>query len=66
MSCVAEAKAKSQNTASVACTKPGVGSVSATIASAAPMMNCSAKIQRRLLPKRSTSGLHSGLMTQGR
>ena len=66
MSWVAEAKAINQNTASVACTNPGVGSSKATPAKAAPRVNCSATIQRRLLPSKSTSGLHKGLMTQGK
>src|SRR3954464_13894324 len=66
MSWVADAKAISQNTASVSCRNLGAGTTSATPASAAPMTNCSSTIQRRLLPSRSTSGPHSGLMTHGR
>ena len=66
MSCEAEAKAISHSTASDIWKKWSMGSVSATPASSAPTTNCSAQIQRRLVPSNSTSGLHSGLMTQGR
>ena len=66
MSWVAEAKAMSQNMASVSCRNFGAGSVSATSAKATPTANCRPTIQRRLLPTRSTSGLHSGLITHGR
>ena len=63
---LAEAKAISQKITSVVCRKAGAGTASATQASAAPTTNCSATIQRRLVPSRSTSGPHSGLMTHGR
>jgi hypothetical protein len=66
MSCVADAKAISQNTASVICRNFGPGRASATPASAAPTKNCSTTTQCRLVDNRSTTGLHSGLMTQGR
>ena len=66
MSCVADAKAISQNTASESCTAFGAGNASATIASAAPTVNCSPTIHPRFVPNRSTSGDHSGLMTHGR
>ena len=66
MSWVADAKAISHNSASDICSQFGPCSVSATQAKATPMMNCSATTQRRLLESKSTSGLHSGLMTQGR
>ena len=66
MSCVAEAKAISQNMANVSCRNLGAGSVSATSAKATPTANCRPTIQRRFVPSKSTSGLHSGLMTQGR
>ena len=56
----------SQKMASVMRRKSLPGTVSAMHASAAPMRNCKTTIQRRLRPSKSTSGLHSGLMTQGR
>jgi hypothetical protein len=66
MSCVAEAKARSQNIASVIWKNFVVGSVNATSAKATATMNCSSTVQPRLVPRRSTIGDHSGLMTQGR
>ena len=66
MSCVAEAKAMSQNTARLIWKKPSMGSVSATPASAAPTRNCSPTTQPRRVPSRSTRGDHRGLITQGR
>ena len=66
MSCEADAKAISQNTASESWNTLSVGMVSATPASAAPTRNCSSVIQLRLVPNSSASGDHSGLRTQGR
>ena len=66
MSWVAELKAISQNTASVSWKNWGIGIDSATSASEAPISNCSVAIHQRLLRSMSTSGDHSGLMTQGR
>ena len=66
MSCVADAKAMSQNTARLIWKKPCKGRVSATPASAAPTRNCRPTTQPRRVPSRSTNGDHSGLMTQGR
>jgi len=66
MSCVAEAKASSQNMARLSWKKPDIGSVSATVASAAPTTSCSVTIHQRLVRSRSTSGDHKGLITQGR
>ena len=66
MSCVAEAKASSQNMARLNCTKPGAGRLSATAASVTPTSSCSVTIHQRLVRSRSTSGDHSGLITQGR
>ncbi len=66
MSCVAELKASSQSAASDIWNQPGAGSVRATSASAAPIASCVARIQRRFVPKSSTTGDQSGLMTQGR
>ena len=66
MSCVADANAISQNTASESWKNRGPGSVSATSANATPIANCSVTIQKRFVRNRSTNGDHSGLMTHGR
>ena len=66
MSWVAELKASSQKTASVARKKSGPGTVSAIMARADPITNCREMIHERLVRIRSTSGDQSGLMTQGR
>ncbi len=63
---MAEANASSQNNASVAGKKYGVGIASATPASATPSSNCIVQIHYRRVFKMSTAGLHSGLMTHGR
>ena len=46
--------------------KRSAGMVRATPASNTPTTACIHTIQRRLVPSRSTIGLHSGLITQGR
>ena len=66
MSCVADENARSQKNASVACTKPVVGIISATPASPPPMSTCIAMIQSRFVLIISTSGLQNGLITHGR
>ena len=66
MSCVAELNDSSQKNASVNWKKCGAGIVSATPAMPAPSSSCSAQIHCRRVFKRSTSGLHNGLMTHGR
>lgn len=66
MSWVAELKATSQKTASVALKKKGTGMKNATPASPAPISNCMVTIHHLLVFSRSTKGLQKGLMTQGR
>ena len=66
MSCVAELNASSQKSAREWRKKLGAGTVSATVASVAPITNWKLRIQKRLVRNRSTSGDQSGLMTQGR
>ena len=66
MSCVAELNASSQKNASESWNHFAAGSVSATPASAAPMISCIPQIQSRRVFRISTTGLQSGLMTHGK
>ncbi len=66
MSCVAELNAMSQRKARLYRTKLPAGSVNATPASPAPTSNCMLMIQKRFVFRLSTSGLHKGLITQGK
>src|SRR5436190_873365 len=66
MSCVAELNATSHSIASDIWKKLDIGRVRATSASDVPIASCIARIQRRFVPKSSTTGDQSGLMTQGR
>ena len=66
ISCVAEENAISQKAAKVSRSQRSVCSERATAANEAPMSSCMARIHQRSVRKRSTMGLHSGLMTQGR
>jgi len=66
MSWVAESNAASQKNASDHCSQPGPGRAKATPASAAPMTTCVPHVHARRVPRRSTNGDHSGLITHGR
>jgi len=66
MSCVADAKAISQNTAKVDWKKRSAGIRKAMPASPAPTNTCMATIHQRFVRIRSMNGLHNGLITHGK
>lgn len=66
MSWVAELNASNHKNAKEFLKKSSAGMVSATPPRPAPINNCIATIQARLVFRISTSGLQNGFMTQGK
>ena len=62
---MAEAKARKKKAATSSRVVPSSGISSAASVKRRVMANCAARIHRRLVPKRSSTGVHNGLIAQG-